>query len=40
MEDKLVCIFPHSDDEFADKNELQEWLLNDFVNGNEPGRYL
>jgi len=40
MDDKLVCIFPHSDDEFADKNELQEWLLNDFVNGNEQGRYL
>ena len=40
MEEKLVCIFPHSDDEFADKKKLQEWLLNDFVNGNEPGRYL
>jgi len=40
MEEKVVCIFPHSDDEFVDKNELQGWLLNKLPTGDEPGRYL
>lgn len=39
MTEPVVCIFPHADDEFADKTELQNWLLNDFIENEKPGRY-
>jgi len=40
MSELLVCVFPHADDEFANTSELQEWLLNDLIKGDQPGRYL
>lgn len=39
MSELFVCIFPHADDEFADKSELQEWLLNDFIKNDKRGQY-
>lgn len=39
MSELFVCIFPHADDEFASQLVLQEWLLNDFIEGDKPGQY-
>lgn len=39
MQEPVVCIFPHSDNEFATENDLRDFLLNTLPE-EEKGRYL